>query len=573
MSKFKVTLNAEPRDPVGASDYGFEAAAIDLVSPDGDPAVDIVLTSPDPKDRIVESVSGADTRQHREKRAVLDLDIDWVDDAAKQAIELLYWNGRDVRVNANYDRTTILSYPLTRDFVPTCNRYGLSDVTFVRGQTRYVWDERERVYRKWVSGDPAFAFHRGAYYRGLVTEPDMDNRAAVPHPSSSGTGWSFTTGTGSISHRGDVPSPVLAKRGTDGIASLRANAPGTTTTPVATHTASSLSGSADIGASICIRGQGNVIVRIEDSAGNATVGGGIVALNLSNDDEWQQVKLYSENASGGTTASLRIFFADAVSNAKNVAQIVEVGPVGIYSVGTSWPPSICDWVESSTTGAADQAFATGTIANPGKLTVSFITRWAANDLGFFELGYGSSERLFCRKFADDDASLPGYLRLDWASASGADSTTRDPSFAGLSEGDVAHIVWTLDPNDGSRLYINGIADPVDPGPFPVSLSTFGSTHFFGSYNLSTFLANSCLQMFRLDSCRWSSADVQAHFETYAQPWAVQSLQRFMGRVFTIDDMQWTLRQVFDGQHQWIGKLSLVELDVDDGAPVQQQEGL
>lgn len=568
---FDLTLNSPRRDPVDSADLGFETQVIHLVSPDGTPAVDPTLTDLDPKDEEFETEGGDDHVQHERKRVTVDLDIDWIDTATKQQIDELRFNGRDIHICGNYDRHTIFSHLLMRDLD---EQQGGDAWAVARASDVYRWDDNDKVIHKAASGDAAFAFNCG-YLRGLTTALYHVNRASTPHPTSSGHGWTNLAGTNVFAYTESILSPVLAQRAvTNARGVLAINSPRTGSAAVNSvrHTSSGHSGTADLKASLVLKATGRVSVTLRDSAGSNV---DTVQIDTST-DEWQRIQLIGANGSGGTTADVVITFLETSNALGDASQTAIVGPIVITDArinGTDYepcPPHI------PTTAQKDAITKTSTTFWASGYTISFFTRYTANRAGWLNMARGSSSGQYVYKHFKDDGTYPDSMYVGWRSASPVSAGHIFGSLAaefGLVEGDLMHVVVVVGIKQGARLYVNGLAHSDNGTVIPDLPAGYGSTHDLGAFNASDYaLEDNFISLLRFDSREWTEEDVLDHYDTYGDPYSVGTIERFLGRVFTIEETEWSLRLAASEVHQWIGRITLRELALD-GAPMQEQEGL
>ena len=563
---FMIELNSPARTPIGTGDYGFPIANVQIISPDGHPAVDPVLISPEPKDVGYEPGFGADQKIHDRKRQAISLDIDWIDGDTKQAIDELMWNGRDVYICANYNARTMFSFPFFRD---DTDLMGNETLTLTRSATAYEWDPVDRVMRKWDSATLRHGFH-GLYPRHLVTGLGYTNRATKPHPDNTTTGWTNVTGTTNISYTEEVLSPVLSQRGVanqQGVTHINA-VRGTIGGAAVKHTASSITTTDDLCASLVIRCAGEVEIRLRDSAGTTSETKTYAAGTL---EDWTLVELSGANGSSGTTADILIIFKDGQPATLDRSQNAYIGPVMISHKGTTGRPPVFAW--HTGTALIDTLQGTSKDRFCSAITISFVTRYKPWELGWMRANAAASPYLAVWKNDDGHATFPDAFRVDWNNAGTADSR----AFAdiateyGLSDGDDMHVVVRLSPSQVD-LFINGVAhssngnDADLPQKWPNAMNMGYSTN-------ERALDGSYLALMRADGYAWTDAEIQNHYHTYGDPYGAQTISRLVGRLFTIDNAQWRLRSVSSGVHQWIGRLDLRELSIESWAPIQRQENL
>lgn len=86
-----------------------------------------------------------------------------------------------------------------------------------------------------------------------------------------------------------------------------------------------------------------------------------------------------------------------------------------------------------------------------------------------------------------------------------------------------------------------------------------------------YMHDAPLCLLRIDGAAWSASEALDHYHTYGQAAGRSTTERFLGRTFTITNLQFRLRHTADGIHQWIGNIELTELGLDASAPLQLQE--
>jgi hypothetical protein len=549
---FRATLVAFGENAAAAPFLGHQFTEIAISEPSGADASNPSAVGIQARDRIIEATDGQDTAVTMRKMTDVEFAIDYVTAATKARLERLFHDGRPVYFCPNVGPSTRWSFPLQRGLADFAGRKTLTNA---RNAAAYFWDAAEKVFRSWAAYDSAIDFN-GKWTRYLRTAEGYANKASYPHPTSTGHGWSITTGTGALTYSEDVDSPVLQQRtvaNQRGVVLGYFNA-GAAATVVIDSTAT-LSTTNAVVASLCLAWQGLITVLL------APTGGGTAAYagQFYGDGTFQLLKFGGVNAAASNQYRISIIFGE--TGAKKQSAIF--GPTMIANYKATSGPDLEDW--NNGTVDSDDITQSDTVKNAiTDFTFSCFFKWPTVRAGIVVIG---NDIVSVQKSSTDTINL-----ISGGAASPMSWTNVRATLGavdGWTTGDWIHLVVRGSATGGLCLFINGRAHALN-GTEPWEPSDTDYRVRLGSA-YGDFLCDSGLSHARLDAVAWSQQEITDHYHTYFEDRGRGIVEPAFGKVYAIDELRLSPRG--SSPVQWVGALRLRELGADARfAPMLRQEG-
>lgn len=536
----------------GAFPYlGLPFTEVVIQQPDGADASNpgaIVLES---RDSVLEATDGSDGLVVRRKITGVELDVDFVDFATKEALERLKHDGRSIYLCPNVGQQTRWSFPLQRSLLDFLGR---KTVACTRASAAYVWDAADQVMRSWDDDEPALSFH-GRWLRYLRTGESAANRATKPHPDSTSHGWTNFIGTAAMAYSESVLTPVLARRGiTNGKGVLSVYCDGTLTAGIRHSNGTALSAGSPIGATLLICAQGAITVQLRDSAGGAIRD----TVSFQGTGKWRLITLSHLNSGGATTAVVEVYFLSA--NGQKQAALV--GPIFIGNCNNL--ERLNDWHDG--TMAADSIAEADTVDH---LLTNFTLSWMQMRVDAADQGVcaiGSTNVLEVQWTASDG------IQVNSPGATSPVTFTAVSSMSGALVGDWTHFVLRGSQADGLELFVNGAAHS-NNGAEMWEPADFGHELYIGRIrSVARALQRGGISHLRLDARAWSDKEVVDHYHTFFSDRGRGIVEPLFGKELHIESLEFEPR-TGDGEIQWLARIDLRELGPTDGlAGMIRQEG-
>lgn len=550
---FRAELVAFGEDASAAPFLGHQFTQLILREPDGrTDASNPVNVAAYSRDKIIESTDGRDVATVLRKLSQVVLAVDYLDTATKAKLERLYHDGRELYFCPNVGPSTRWSFPLQRGLADFAGR---KTIATNRAQKIFLWDEDEKVFRSWAANTPAIAFG-GHWTRCLRTVRGVANAATYPHPTSTGHGWSFLAGSGTLTYTESILSPVLEKRtvaNQRGVVACYANA-GTIAVLIIDSTAT-LSTSNSVIANVCVAWQGTAIFVLLPTAGGTIVD----SKQVEGDGTFQFIKLGGTNTDAVNQYRVQVYLVDCGSK----KQAAIFGPTMIASYVMATSPDRDDWNEGAV--AFDLVEHADTVAHLiTDFTFSCFFRWAPVRAGLVVIG---NNVLSVQKRVGDEIQVISAGALSPMSWTNVQAQLGAGGKWGV--GDWIHLVVRGSGAGGLALFINGEPHPSN-GTEPWEPSDTDYRIKLGSA-YGDFLPDSGISHVRLDAVAWSDQEIVDHYHTYFER-GRGVVEPLFGKVLTIDELSLSPR-VGSGLMQWVGRVVLSELGPrEEFAPLQRQEG-
>jgi len=553
---FKPTLFA-PEEAGSSYPYlGHPTTEIVLEQPNGEGAVDPSLPDPDDRSRIAENAIGGDVYVNRAKRVEIEFTIDYIDAEKKAEIERLYHDGRDVYVCPNRNQNTRVCLPLMRNIEDTTGRRVMS---LSQAGTPSHWDEADQVMRTWGTGEGMFPFH-GIWSRYWTSGLGSDNKSPQPAPDSGAHGMTVNTGVVTFTYTEDVLTPILARRGiTNGKGILHVQADTTGGICEFRHqSASTISTTSNVTGSILIQFTGFIEFDLRNHGGSVTYDSTIVEGN----GRWMLIKLGGANTNATNNTEIGVKFLTSAT--RRASCLVAGVYLGNDSGSLSGEVRGDDWSQ----GGIDPGFIIDNDAARNwctEFTISFAAKYTVGRCGFFELGSGPS--IYSRKSGAND------LILGLSNAVGGSSTFTLPNMSSyvtpaMSEGDWYVVHFTV--GESTKFYINGQPTALNSGAF--ESYDPGNQLRLGNVFGASYLPSSGMSHFRMDAVAWSAQEVEDHYDTFFAGAGRGIIEPAFGRLGRISEIDFDGARMGSGDEQFVGSLVWTELEVEDDAPMQEQEG-
>ena len=546
---FKGTLVAFEEEAAAYPYLGFPFKEIVLHQPNGEDASNPDSISIESRDRVTEGITGSDVAVVRRKLTELILPIDYVDSDTKAEIERLVHDGRPVYFCPNVGPDTLWSFPFQRglkDFA------GKRTLACTRTGDHFVWDATDRVFRVFDDDEPAISFH-GHWSRFLRVQSGIDNHLAFPHPNSTLTGWSVSSGTATITYTESIKAPVLSRRAvTNGKGVAFVDVPASGSTVIKNTSAATLSTTLPVVGTVCLAWKGDIYVSLTNPAGTTIYE---ITGPLTGDGKFQLIKLAGANSDATNQAEIRITFADSALE----KQTAFIGPALVgNSVATI---AVDDWHDgTSNPDVISESDTVETLVTD--MTVSMF--WKLSDYRSAMVQIGSTN--FVKITAGSTADS---IQVWTMGATSPVTFTLITTTFGVAIGDWVHLAFVFD-DAGIKLYVNGVAHVLNDTEKWEPITMDKSIDVGLITNL--FLTDSGISHLRCDGVAWTAQEVLDHYHTYFADQGRGIVEPMFGKICRIEEMIWEPR-LGSSEIQWVGSLIVKELGPDaDLAPLIRQEG-
>lgn len=547
---FRATLVSFGEDAAAAPFLGHQFTEIAISEPNGQDASNPSAVGAVARDRIIEGTDGQDTAVTMRKMSDVDFAIDYVDAATKARIERLFHDGRPIYVCPNVGPSTRWSFPLQRGLADFAGRKTLANA---RAGIVYCWDEVEKVFRSWSAANTAIDFN-GHWTRYLRAQEGHANKAAYPHPTSTGHGWTVFAGTATLAYTEEMLSPVLRQRtiaNQKGVVTCYGSPPAAVA--IQHDSTATLSTTNAVTASVCAAWTGSAIFMLL-SVATSTV---VEAKQITGDGTFQLVKLGGANAAAANQYRIRIYLVETSSK----KQAMIIGPTRISSTYSAAAiPDGEDWND----GTTGEDYISASDANDHLLmdfTFSCFLRWSYYGAGLLMMGAPTFQ---FNKTAYDALVVTSLGAASPMTFSNVQATL-GAAGGGWAIGDWIHLVLRGSVANGIGLWINGIPHGSN-GTEPWEPADYGS-----AMRIGYFLAGGGMSHARMDAAAWTQQEITDHYHTYFEDRGRGIVEPLFGKVFAIDELRLAPRG--HSPVQWVGALRLRELGADDRfAPMIRQEG-
>jgi hypothetical protein len=490
-------------------------------------------------------------RRKRRPRVALEFSrLRWQDALRLRQLES---EDRPVYFCPNFEESTIWMQPFFGNFTE-----------FLRSETPYsisspdtvgwTWDETRQAFYpmdSWVrSRAGASPFRLDSPY-GIASRPsthDFTNAATKPQPDSGTTGWSISSGAGTVAYDGNIRMPVVSDAdGSETSGGITVISTDGSTGPsfAADHSASGLTADADICCSVLVRAvDTSWVIQLLDHSG-ATVD----STAFSSDKNWHLVKLFGAQSAGGTTAKVRCFSASG----DNREITIQCGTVFIGEMPESmsqtnlWP--IPDFMTGDQDGQLYSKNEGPTIS--GGFTVSILVQHQEGEYPIFILGTGSDAITVWRQDGDTELTLSGVT---------GGAPTRTFAQAGVDVGDY-YMVTVVGDVDGVSVYMNGVLANGGGGGSGIEVQQMTDLKRVGvAASNASWLEMGGVNLFRIDNEPWTAARVLRHYNTYGAPGGIIYVAPTIGWTMYIESLDFEPYNMTDGKLMVQGSIMLAGLN-------------
>lgn len=546
---FRATLVAFGENAAAAPFLGHQFTEIAISEPSGADASNPSAVEIQARDRIIEATDGQDTAVTMRKMTDVEFAIDYVTAATKARLERLFHDGRPVYFCPNVGPSTRWSFPLQRGLADFAGRKTLANA---RTGIAYCWDESEKVFRSWAAGQTPIDFN-GRWTRYLRGQEGHGNKAAYPHPTSTGHGWTVFSGTATLAYTEELQSPVLRQRtiaNQKGVVTCYASP--STTVVIQHDSTATLSTVNAVTASVCAAWTGSAIFMLL-SVATSTV---VEAKQITGDGTFQLVKLGGANAAAANQYRIRIYLVETSSK----KQAMILGPIRISSTYNGAAiPDVEDWNDGAP-GDDNISASDGNDHVLTDFTLSCFLRWSYYQAGIVILGAGTFQAY---KSAYDAIVVYSLGAASPMTFSNVQATLG--AAGGWTVGDWVHFVLRGSVTSGIGLWING-APHAQNGTEAWEPADYGS-----AMRLAWFTPSGGMSHARMDAAAWSQQEIADHYHTYFEDRGRGIVEPAFGKVYAIDELRLSPRG--SSPVQWVGALRLRELGADARfAPMLRQEG-
>ena len=546
---FRATLVAFGEDAAAAPFLGHQFTEIALSEPTGQDASNPAAVGIVARDRIIEATDGQDTAVTMRKMSDVEFAIDFVNASTKARLERLSHDGRAIYICPNVGPSTRWSLPLQRGLADFAGRK-----TMGNGRTgiEYCWDETEKVFRSWAAGETPIDFN-GRWTRYLRAQEGHANKAAYPHPTSGGHGWSVYLGTATLTYTEEILSPVLRQRtitNQKGVVTCYAN--GGVACIIQHSSAATLSTTYSVTASICAAWTGDALFMLLGTASGTVV----ASTTVTGDGTFKLVKLGAANSLAANQYTVRILLVD--SGTKKQAMII--GPTLIANaIGTAAIPDVEDWND----GTVSNDNISSSDSNDHILTdftFSCFLRWSYYQAGVVLLGPSTFQAYKTAYDALVVNSLGATSPMVFSNVQATLGVS-----GGWNTGDWIHFVLRGSITNGIGLWVNGSPHSLN-GTEAWEPADYGS-----NFRVGWYLPSGGMSHARLDATAWTQQQITDHYHTYFEDRGRGIVEPLFGKVYAIEELRLSPRG--SSPIQWVGTLALRELGADDRfAPMLRQEG-
>lgn len=521
------------------------------------PAANIAAPATQADDGVVTNIRNqgivTKTRMRRPRIALDFSRLRWQD-----ALRLRQLESQDRRVYfcPNVEENTIWCQPLLGNYTE-----------FLRDETAFKplssldtfgwqWDEERQTFyaqTAWIqSRNGASPFMLDSPY-GIASRPSLKtftNRASKPLPDSTATGWSVTTGGGTITYENEIRLPVTSDPDTSsssgGITHIESDG-ATGGSFAASHSASGLAADADICAAVLVRAiDSSWVVQLKDHSGTQ-----IDSTSFAADKRWRLIRLQGAQSAGGTTATVSVFntSGDTRKTSIQVATVfIADMPEDMSGEAGPWP--FPDFVEDEQDALLYNR-SEGPQLSAG-WTISIAVQHKDRTYPILYLGT-PNDSIWVRRVDPND-----WIAVT-VGASNTDGNTTELTLtdAGIEDGDW-YMLTIVSDLLGIYTYLNGqIASATPPASGIADVGLMDDTKQIGYAGTARrWSEDQGLMLYRIDNEPWDADRVLRHYNTYLAAGGVAYVAPMIGWECRIAGLDWEPYNMDDGSLVVNGSIEL-----------------